>query len=65
MKMKKALLLCFSLSILGFATAVPTTAASCCKNQCSSDSGCDRVCGAGFGQCVQVNSCCRACACTA
>ena len=63
--MKKAFLLCFSLLLLGFATTIPTTAASCCKNQCSSDSNCDRVCGAGLGRCVQVNSCCRACACAA
>lgn len=65
MKMKKPFLLCFSLLLLGFATAVPTTAASCCINQCFSDSGCDRVCGAGLGRCVKVNSCCRACACVA
>ena len=63
--MKKAFLLCFSLLLLGFATAIPTTAASCCINQCSSDKSCDRVCGASFGRCVQVNSCCRACACAA
>ncbi|HEX6902091.1 MAG TPA: hypothetical protein VF789_20405 [Thermoanaerobaculia bacterium] len=64
--MKKAFLLCFSLLLLGFATAMPTTAASCCKNQCSSDSTCDRFCGgSGLGRCVQINSCCRTCACAA
>ncbi|HKI00493.1 MAG TPA: hypothetical protein VKK31_00795 [Thermoanaerobaculia bacterium] len=69
--MKKVFLLCFALLFLGFA-AVPTSAAPewlsasrCCQSQCSSDSGCDRICGAGLGQCRMVNSCCRACICSA
>jgi len=35
---------------------------ACCGNRCSSDSQCTAICG-GPGQCVQVNSCCRQCAC--
>ncbi len=35
---------------------------SCCRPRCSSDSQCTAICG-GPGQCIQVNSCCRDCAC--
>ncbi|HEV2854277.1 MAG TPA: hypothetical protein VHC97_15895 [Thermoanaerobaculia bacterium] len=63
--MKKASLLCFALLLLGLATAVPSTAARCCQSQCSTNSNCDRICGAGLGQCVQANSCCRTCVCSA
>ncbi|HEX7185200.1 MAG TPA: hypothetical protein VF756_25470 [Thermoanaerobaculia bacterium] len=66
--MRKAFLLCFALLILGFASsAVSTpgefTASSCCRQQCSLNSHCDRICGKGLGSCVQVNSCCRQCIC--
>lgn len=36
--------------------------ASCCRPRCSSNSQCTAFCG-GPGQCIQVNSCCRDCAC--
>ncbi len=64
-RMKKAFLLCFSLLLLGFATTVPTTAASCCRPECSVNSDCNRKCGAGLGTCVQANSCCKVCICSA
>ena len=35
---------------------------ACCGNRCFSNSQCTAICG-GPGQCVQVNSCCRQCAC--
>jgi hypothetical protein len=53
-----------------FTTPAPSPAAldlfgalSCCRPECSSNSGCDRKCGAGLGTCVQVNSCCKQCIC--
>ena len=39
-------------------------ALSCCRPECSSNSGCDKKCGAGLGTCVQVNSCCKQCICS-
>lgn len=39
-------------------------ALSCCRPECSSNSGCDRKCGVGLGTCVQVNSCCKQCICS-
>src|SRR5215210_488721 len=36
-------------------------ALSCCRPECSSNSGCDNKCGVGLGTCVQVNSCCKQC----
>ena len=47
--MKTDFLLCFSLLLLGFATTLPTTAASCCRPECSTNSNCDRKCGVGLG----------------
>ena len=38
-------------------------ALSCCRPECSSNSGCDKKCGVGLGTCVQVNSCCKQCIC--
>ena len=38
-------------------------ALSCCRPECSSNSGCDNKCGVGLGTCVQVNSCCKQCIC--
>jgi hypothetical protein len=35
---------------------------SCCISRCSRDRDCTAFCG-GPGQCIQVNSCCRECAC--
>jgi hypothetical protein len=35
---------------------------SCCISRCRRDKDCTAFCG-GPGQCVQVNSCCRECAC--
>jgi hypothetical protein len=64
-RMKKAFLLCVSLSLLGLATAIPTTAASCCRPECSVNSDCNRKCGVGLGTCVQANSCCKVCICSA
>jgi hypothetical protein len=43
-------------------------ASSCspCPNRCFRDRDCDKLCGGkGLGSCVQVNSCCRSCACVA
>lgn len=34
-----------------------------CPNRCWRDKDCDRICGSLGGACVQVNSCCRSCAC--
>jgi hypothetical protein len=39
-------------------------ALSCCRPECSSNSGCDNKCGVGLGTCVQVNSCCKQCICS-
>lgn len=39
-------------------------ALSCCRPECSSNSGCDKKCGVGLGTCVQVNSCCKQCICS-
>lgn len=36
-----------------------------CISRCSTNRDCDRVCGKGLGQCVQVNSCCTDCICAA
>jgi hypothetical protein len=36
---------------------------SCCISQCRRDRDCDAVCAPFGGQCLQVNSCCRECAC--
>ena len=54
-----------------FATPAPSPAAldlfgalSCCRPECSSNSGCDKKCGVGLGTCVQVNSCCKQCICS-
>lgn len=33
--------------------------------QCSSDKGCDRICGKGLGTCVRINSCYSQCSCAA
>ena len=64
--MKKAVLLCLSLLLLGFATTVPTAAARCCRPECSVNSQCDSKCGGvGLGTCVRANSCCNVCACSA
>jgi hypothetical protein len=38
-------------------------ALSCCRPECSTNSGCDKKCGVGLGSCVQVNSCCKQCIC--
>ena len=53
-----------------FTTPAPTPAAldlfgalSCCRPECSTNSGCDKKCGKGLGTCVQVNSCCKQCIC--
>ena len=53
------------------ATPAPSPAAldlfgalSCCRPECSSNSGCDAKCGVGLGTCVQVNSCCKQCICS-
>ena len=62
--MKKAFLLCFSLLLLGFATAVPTAAGSCCPDFCSTVSSCDAICGVGLGRCVGGTTCCRMCVCS-
>jgi hypothetical protein len=62
--MKKVFLLCLSLLLLGFAMAVPTTAASCCPILCSTDSQCDATCGPGLGRCVGATTCCRVCLCS-
>ena len=35
---------------------------SCCISRCRSNKDCTAFCG-GPGQCIQVNSCCRECAC--
>lgn len=36
----------------------------CCIDQCHKDRHCDDFCGApGAGVCIQLNSCCRECAC--
>ncbi|MFL6202231.1 MAG: hypothetical protein ACJ76J_23920 [Thermoanaerobaculia bacterium] len=40
-------------------------ALSCCRPECSTNSGCDSKCGKGLGTCVQVNSCCKQCICSA
>jgi hypothetical protein len=40
-------------------------ALSCCRPECSVNSDCDRKCGKGLGSCVQVNSCCKQCICSA
>lgn len=38
--------------------------AQCCIDQCHKDRHCDDFCGApGAGVCIQLNSCCRECAC--
>jgi hypothetical protein len=37
---------------------------SCCRPECSTNSGCDKKCGKGLGTCVQVNSCCKQCICS-
>ncbi len=34
-----------------------------CPNRCWRDKDCDRICGSLGGACVQINSCCRQCAC--
>jgi hypothetical protein len=34
-----------------------------CIPRCNTNRDCDRVCGKGLGQCVQVNSCCKECVC--
>lgn len=54
-----------------FATPAPSPAAldlfgalSCCRPECSTNSGCDKKCGKGLGTCVQVNSCCKQCICS-
>jgi hypothetical protein len=49
----------------GDATPEWLAASSCCRPQCSVDSDCNRICGAGLGVCRLVNSCCRACLCSA
>lgn len=36
---------------------------SCCISRCRRDSDCNAVCAPFGGQCIQVNSCCRECAC--
>ena len=53
------------------ATPAPSPAAldlfgalSCCRPECSTNSGCDKKCGKGLGTCVQVNSCCKQCICS-
>lgn len=53
------------------ATPAPSPAAldlfgalSCCRPECSTNSGCDKKCGAGLGTCVQVSSCCKQCICS-
>ena len=53
------------------ATPAPSAAAldlfgalSCCRPECSTNSGCDKKCGKGLGTCVQVNSCCKQCICS-
>ena len=68
--MKKILLLCFALLVLGFA-AVPTSAApeglsaaGCCPVLCSVNRDCDAKCGAGLGRCVGGSTCCRVCLCS-
>lgn len=38
---------------------------SCCRPQCTVNSNCDQICGAGLGQCRMVNSCCKQCLCAA
>lgn len=52
-------------SALEAAPAGELDLACSCRNQCSTNRDCDRVCGKGLGQCVMVNSCCRECACAA
>lgn len=40
------------------------TQLACCIDQCTRDKDCRFICGREFGgQCIQVNSCCRECAC--
>lgn len=34
-----------------------------CIPRCNTNRDCDRVCGKGLGQCVQMNSCCKECVC--
>jgi hypothetical protein len=63
--MKKALLLCLALLLLGFATAVPhATASGCCPILCRTDSDCNSTCGVGLGRCVGGTTCCRVCLCS-
>jgi hypothetical protein len=38
---------------------------SCCRPQCAVDRDCDKICGKGLGVCRLVNSCCKACLCSA
>lgn len=64
--MKKALLLCLSLLLLGFAASIPSTAdaGSCCPTLCRTDSDCNSTCGVGLGRCVGGATCCRMCLCS-
>jgi len=57
-------------AVPGACTEAPTSAVAgteqlaCCIDECSRDRDCRAICGKEFGgQCVQVNSCCRQCAC--
>jgi hypothetical protein len=54
-----------SASLAGPESQTPTWLAdSCCQSQCRRDRDCDSVCGGkGAGACIQLNSCCRGCAC--
>ena len=64
--MKKALLLCLSLLLLGFATTTTSTAnaGSCCPILCNTDRDCNSRCGVGLGRCIGGATCCRLCVCS-
>jgi hypothetical protein len=49
----------------GEATPEWLASSSCCRPDCSVDRDCDRICGKGLGVCRLVNSCCKACLCSA
>lgn len=48
-----------------FGIPEPDLACGSCPNRCSSDAQCFAQCGNVAGSCARINSCCRACLCSA
>lgn len=48
-----------------FGIPEPDLACGSCPNRCSSDAQCFALCGNVPGSCARINSCCRACLCSA